>query len=230
MEIYRPIHSNYWTQQFGKSMACVNRQGRVIAKKGNFCSAGYQSFYESIGMKGHNGVDMASWYREPVFFPVNADTKWYAKTEKDYAGGLGVDIFSVSPLKFDVLPPHTGDQARKLWSENGKMLRVKFRFWHGDANAVGENQSVELGTFIQYSDSTGASSGNHLHWSMKFVDDNDRTLDTNNGYRGAVDFAAYYIDWYVLDYLGVKKKVLSLKEQVDRLVFEVTMFIRQLTK
>ena len=109
-------------------------------------------------------------------------------------------------------------------------IRVKFRFWHALANTVKDNQKIVTGSYIQASDSTGASSGDHVHWSMKFVDRNGATLDRDNGYYGAVDFSSWYVNEYIMNQLGTKKKPMTYSEYVKWLVFEMKMFIANFNK
>jgi murein DD-endopeptidase MepM/ murein hydrolase activator NlpD len=75
---------------------------------------------------------------------------------------------------------------------------VKFRFWHAKKNLTRERDPVTAGMQIQDADSTGASGGDHVHWSMKFVDENGSTMDQDNGYYGAVDFTDWYENTFIL--------------------------------
>ncbi len=198
MKIYLPLDTHRKTQGWAENKACISYQGKVISKRGNDCPVGYLDFYTSMGMKGHNGEDWACFFKEPIFFSIVATNKdgkvikWYSKDSSDVQDGLGVDVFSGEPIPIDVLPEGTGSQARKLWEAQNRSIRVKFRYWHLESGW--RDKDVVLGEMVGLGDSTGASSGNHLHWGMKFVDANDNTLDKDNGFYGAVDFSRWTID------------------------------------
>lgn len=51
----------------------------------------------------------------------------------------------------------------------------------------GKNGAVKQGDVIGYADSTGFSSGTHLHLTVKLLDSNGETLNKDNGYLGAID-------------------------------------------
>ena len=211
MIIYRMMKTNVLSQGFGESRACARlnvskqpiRPFQIKTKRGGECPIGYSDFYALLGMKGHNGRDYTTWYQEPLFFPVIAECEWEAKTEIDSSGGVGLDVFSKTRIKIDVLPKEAGAQARKEFEENDGFMFVKFRFWHAKNNLVADGTLIRLGDKIQLCNSTGASSGNHLHFGFKFCSPSRVTLDKNNGYYGAVDFSRWYTDFFILD-LGMK--------------------------
>lgn len=190
MKIYRPIKTNVRTQKFGESKACQYPNGKVVSKIGNSCPYGSISLYEKLGLKGHNGEDWNTIHGEPLFFPVVAETEWYAKHEKDWNGGLGVDIISTRPIL------------------DGKY--VKFRFWHLKGTVLHDGQVVRAGQFMGYCDNTGLSSGDHLHWSMKIVDSKGRTQNRDNGYSGAIDFSEYFENEFILNTLGISDSRVSV--------------------
>jgi hypothetical protein len=222
MKIYRPVASNQKTQGFGESDACAKGTPiKIINKKNGVCPAGYVDFYTTVlGMKGHNGEDWATAFKDPNYFPVEADTGWYARPADDSDGGIGLDVYSKKRIFIDMLPPQAGAKAKKEWREHKGFMYVKFRFWHHHSNLKVSKAPVVLGEKIALCDSTGASGGNHLHWSMKFVDSNDKTLDTNNGYTGAVDFSRWYENTFILDELAKRKVEATaavIKEEIETL-------------
>jgi len=123
--------------------------------------------------------------------------EWKARDATDSDGGIGVDIISKSEV---TIGDYTG--------------YIKFRFWHYHAFSVNTGDSVKFGDLIGLCDSTGASSGNHLHFSGKYCDENGIGLRKDNGYYGAFDFRLYatFINVFVLDY--VKKELQINKVQV----------------
>jgi len=217
MKIFRPILSNAKTQGFGQSDVCVATSGgkviwpyKILDKRGTVCPVNSVDFYtNALGMKGHNGEDWATYFKEKNYFSVIADTEWYCKGDLDDSGGIGIDIISKSAIDIDKLPFQTGTKAKALWVSQGNKLYVKFRYHHAKMNIPKDNTTISAGFLIQYADSTGASGGNHVHWSMKFCDEFGKTLDTDNGYLGAVNFSRWFTNQFILDALA------EIKKQVD---------------
>jgi len=250
MKIKRSIKSKYVSQKFGESLACVklDSNGRAIrpfivkSKVNGVSPEGWADFYRNIGMRGHNGIDRPCWNGEPIYFNVEANTEWWSRSYVDSDGGLGIDIFSSDRIHIHTLPPQTGRLARREWEANNRKLYVKFRYHHllksekGDAireisdggdGFFDQIPNVRLGELIALGDNTGASSGAHLHDSMKFVCKNSMTLDADNGYYGAVDYSMFYEDEFVVDYLieeieeEIEEVQLTLVDVLKRLIFEL---------
>lgn len=256
MKIYRPLKSDWLTQKFGENLACIKTDinNRIIfptqvISKDKFCPVGFKDFYSAIGMKGHNGWDNACWDGEPIYFPVDANCEWWVRNEVDQDGGIGLDVFSDRPIDIGELPRECGklakDQLKGIYSdpkygyEKGKVF-VKFRFWHLNRSLVSDSKNnvagkpegyrdtkVKFGDLIALGGNTGASSGPHLHWSMKIVANNSSTLDSNNGYYGAVDFEKYYEDEFVGNVVAIKRKALTAIELARKVIFEVQKFLRK---
>jgi len=87
-----------------------------------------------------------------------------------------------------------------------RKIYIKARFWHNLKFLVGDGDIVELGTPIAEADSTGASSGHHVHFGIKFVEmtNNEQqkpheryySIYKDNGYVGAID-PKYYMTFEV---------------------------------
>lgn len=190
MIIYRPIYSWRCSQRFAENLACclTDQRGNPIwpyivrRVRNDKCSYGFVKWYPILGLKGHNGEDWPIWNGEPLYFSVQAETEWYAKNYKDADGGLGIDVYSKSPI------------------DNGQY--VKFRFHHIGQSLVKDYEPVFIGQMIARCDNTGASSGRHVHWAKKFCDANGQTIGRDNGYRGAVDFRVDFINEFVLNAIG----------------------------
>ena len=258
MKIHRPIKSNWLTQVFNENIAYAKlgedgypiRPFIIKGSQSGRTPNGYIPFYHALGMKGHNGWDHACWIGEPIYFPVDAPCEWWVRNYVDNDGGMGIDVFSDRPIDIGELPKETGELAKQQYNgmyskydEKGKVY-VKFRFHHISKSLIKDSENnipnkpegyrdtkVVLGTPIALGGNTGASSGAHLHWSLKIVANNSMTLDSDNGYFGAVDFKRYYIDKFVIDLLDeLTEQVLTLTQVVKKLVFDVSMFISNLTK
>ena len=198
MRIFRPIKSDYFFQGFGQNLACtrLNDAGKPIIPYqvvrgvyGGVCPQKTTKLYPLLGLKGHNGEDWGLYRGEPIHFPVLV--KGIAYTEVDRQGGKGVDVFFV-------------DRATKK--------RYKLRFWHLKDFNVYDGQEVSAGQIIGYGNSTGISSGNHLHWSLKEVDENRNTLHKWKGYYGAIDFRPYFENEFILVVLNLKQQLSILKK------------------
>jgi hypothetical protein len=119
------------------------------------------------------------------------------------------------------------------------MVYVKFRFWHLKSVAIADAKrptpddprpapNVKTGDLIGYCDSTGQSSGHHLHWSMKIVAENSMTLDANNGYYGAVDFSSWFENTFVRH--GEDEEIRALQLKVIQLATVAISLLEKLIK
>ena len=210
MILYRPVKSNRINQGFGENKACVDTDifGNIVrpisvVTAAGFCPVGYSRFYTTIGMKGHNGYDAAAWHGEPVYY--NADFKGWMRTEHDQDGGLGVDVVSYEPIL----------QCTEIncWEKH----YVKVRFWHGLQVLGWDKKEVLPGDPVMRADSSGASSGDHLHWAPKWCDKNGVGIHSDNGYQGAFNPNRFYDERFIIDVLGrerVQYRTIDLLNQV----------------
>jgi hypothetical protein len=218
MKLYRPLKTNRITQPFGENVPCVlldeNKNPirpfivNVFSINSNDnCLTGWTKFYPAIGLNGHNGIDWLAWRGEPIYFNTVDDNlqkiKGVCKTEIDADGGRGVDV---------------------IFEDNGQ--KYKIRYWHLKEQAVYDGQEIQSGDLIGYADSTGASSGDHLHEGFKPLNDDGTNQYQYNGYSGAVNPAEYtnfYPDDFILDILNLKQqltllqKIVKLYEQIKLL-------------
>ncbi len=211
MKIYRPIKSNFITQLFGEDKPCclLDSSGKAVipyvikTSVNNVCPIGYTKFYPVINLKGHNGVDFASYTGEPVYFNVEAPVEWEAATEIDKDGGIGVRVRSKQPIPLSQLPKElvaSMNLAQRQYEAQGGKLYVQFVFWHLSRANVYDKQPVRLGQLIGFAGSTGASSGPHVHFAPKATDATSWfTIDSDNGYSGAFDPMPWFENKFVLD-------------------------------
>ena len=219
LNIYRAVKSNVVAQAFGE-----NKPGATLGVNGKpvrpfvidtfpigdgdggviwNTPIGWVKFYPLIGLRGHNGYDFGAWRGEPVYFNVIGQDKieGVCKTEIDPDGGKGVDVFYTDP-------------------DNGKTY--KSRYWHLQNHGVYDGQKIKSGDLIGWADSTGASSGDHLHEGLKPVNSEGENLYPDNGYYGCVDPAntpdiRFYPNDFILTLLNLKQQ-LSLLQQVVKLL------------
>jgi len=61
-----------------------------------------------------------------------------------------------------------------------------------------------------------------VHFSMKFVREDGRTLDTDNGYNGNVSFDRWYVNSFILENIPqdtIEKIKLTYSELMNKLSF-----------
>lgn len=164
------------------------------------------TLYKEIGMLGHNGVDFAYIQNNNVYAAHNGIVT-YTGIEKNE--GMGIVIRSKD--KFDLIgysEPHF----------------IKTIYWHNvypDGILVKVGQEVKAGQLIAKGDSTGYSTGPHLHFGLKpiYQGENDWTwdnVDQNNGYRGAIDPEPYFIPFqYDIKYGEMNEQVAKLQRFLE---------------
>jgi len=188
MRIFRAIKSNILTQGFGEE----GTKPSMV------------SFYNSIGLKFHNGIDFSVRCQdnfikdgglcEVIYF----DADCYGKITdicNDRLAGLGYGIIT-----------------------EDKDGAFKHIFWHFDSlnPKLKIGDIVGTGDFLGIGGNTGYSTGAHLHRGLKpLLKDtygNYYVKDRNNGYDGAVDLTPYFQNIFVVDLmenLTIQKTILE---------------------
>jgi len=145
----------------------------VLKDLGDFKKCISQKFGENpdvyawLGIQGHNGWDI----------PYDNGTEVYASHdgiatfEQDSGSGLGVVAV-------------------------GQGLKTIYWHFKSAVRPLGQSWEVKQGDLIGYGDNTGFSTGSHLHWGIKLLDDNGNVLNRENGYDGAVDPATFELIWW----------------------------------
>lgn len=145
----------------------------------------HPEIYAQFGLMGHNGLDLESVHGQPVY----AAHDGVCHPEIDANQGNGVVLRTLVPYDYQGLPTF-----------------FKTIYWHlikADA-VVKEGQHVQAGQLIGYADSTGFSTGDHLHFGLKPQqwDENNwiwYNTDQKNGYLGAIDPTPYWNGLYAQD-------------------------------
>lgn len=147
-------------------------------------------FYAQLGMKGHNGWDIFALDGDPVYAAHDGVVTF---TGYDGGGGLGVVI--------------RGEDGEE---------KFKTIYWHlkKDSIRVLPDQVVKTGDLIALADNTGMSTGSHLHFGLKFIEQGEQpwiwdNVNQNNGYRGAVDPEPYWTGEYAVD-----QKIMSIQNAI----------------
>lgn len=132
--------------------------------------------YASIGLKnGHNGLDIACSDGDDIRFN-GTGMGMVKEVSLDNKAGLGVVVF---------------------FKSEGK--HYKTIYWHMKEVRVRVGDMVESGDLLGTADSTGWSTGTHLHFGLKECDEDGATLNRDNGYDGAIDYSPYFQNYYILD-------------------------------
>ena len=147
--------------------------------------------YLNLNMKGHNGHDWAL----PVGTPIKASHDGVVSfAGTDSMGGIGVELRSTQKYDFP----------------EGSFF-IKTLYWHIRVGGlvVKEGDVIRTGEVLGYSGNTGLSTGPHLHFAVKLLNDDFTTINKNNGYLGATDQLRY------MDYSPLKpiSRPLKLNER-----------------
>ncbi len=142
-----------------------------------------------INIKGHNGLDLHAYHGQPVYASHDG-TAYY---EIDLNQGHGVVIMT-----------------NEMYDYEDKQTYFKSLYWHFcdstkepqykspiEGHSIeGKGLPVKRGDLIGYADSTGLSTGDHVHWGLKPVLFGESAgawynTEPNNGYMGAIDPTPY---------------------------------------
>lgn len=221
--LYRPVTPFKLNQGFAANLPCVENRNDIPLEKrsvvtgidNNTCPIGYTKLYPILGMpKGHNGVDLQAVRWQGVY---NAQDGVVIEVQTEEARGLGVSILT---------------DAKYFCNETGKQEFFVVRYWHLISMNIHLGDKLVVGDLIGLADSTGYSSGDHLHFEVKPVEVvrregvNIKTLNIlqNNGFFGAVDPIQYMDNKFALDAAATIKK---LKEKIAWLIDQISNFLRK---
>lgn len=126
--------------------------------------------YSFYGWKGHNGWDIAAPLGTPIYA---AHDGWIVEqTDKETGYGLRISQRIQADKHYLLIYAHM------------QRLEVPDLFAY---NWNDKSRFVRAGQVIGYVNSTGNSSGHHLHFDIREMTDNGSTVNINNGYGGAID-------------------------------------------
>ncbi len=208
-ELFYPTEKFYVHQKFGESLACTpnnsSPQNRlpIVDKINGVCPVGFQELYPLLGFKGHTGMDLFAPDSSPVYYAGPDGFVEEVQTEPER--GLGLGIITNEMFDFD-----------------GGTYYAKTRYWHLKSYLVNKGQQIKTGQLIGYADSTGLSSGSHLHFELKAVQKALNGSYTNvkqdNGYFGAIDPESYFNGYYAKDSQLVFNTLHSIIAAAQKLV------------
>ncbi len=154
-------------------------------------------------IRAHNGIDFDLNDRKIGHFAHNGTIDQFYV---DGMGGLGIVVVSDDEYDYQGLKAH-----------------MKTIYWHLDyvnksKFQVGQKVTID-DTYI--CDSTGFSTGPHLHFGLKFCVRREemtwQNVDYGNGYLGAVDPMPYFVNFYAQDgtiVISTLQKIVNVFNQI----------------
>ena len=135
--------------------------------------------YKQLGLKGHNGLDLRSIHGQKVYA---AHDGLVVYTGMESREGMGIVIKTLQEFDY----------------KDGTAF-FKSGYWHNiypDGIKVQVGQIVKAGDLIALSNSTGNSTGDHVHFFLKPVVQGEQdwqfeNVEQDNGYRGCIDPAPF---------------------------------------
>lgn len=182
-ELWFPIKPWYINQKFGDNQ---------------------NSLYKGLGMKGHNGLDLAAIDGQIIRAAHEGEVVF---TGEDGSGGLGVVIRSLEEFDY-----------------NNELSYFKSIYWHCKKGSfkIRPGDKVVAGDPIAEADNTGTSTATHLHFGIKPVIKGEQdwewmNLNSDNGYKGAIDPESFFNGYFAEDQkfvIGIMKQIIELLKKV----------------
>jgi murein DD-endopeptidase MepM/ murein hydrolase activator NlpD len=113
--------------------------------------------------------------------------------------------YKIRPKDEFIRAAHNGTILQARFDESGfgnfielldESETFKTRYGHGAELLRARTNKVKAGDNIMIGDSTGFSTGSHLHFDLKFLNSDGSVKDHDNGYFGCVDPAPYFEKGY----------------------------------
>lgn len=155
---------------------------------GNLNTA-YSAQFGDPNFKRHNGIDSVT-------------------NRFDFQGKLITEFWVVCPVDgFRVISVRYAPDGggNELWLESkdliqigGKLCKAQIILCHGKRVLVQAGYEPELGELLMISDSTGFSTGLHLHMGLYRVNERGRKIDTNEA-TGTTDPSLFFTKEYAID-------------------------------
>jgi murein DD-endopeptidase MepM/ murein hydrolase activator NlpD len=150
--------------------------------------------YGQFGLKGHNGIDIG--FRE------------------------GCPIVSPGRLWISYLQDDPNGYGRNVWAEteskqiNGDYYKLELCFAHAKEFACDAYNWADIGKILAYGDSTGFSTGHHLHFGIrpyvKIKNEDWKQMFPDNGYKGWIEPMQFFKitnNPNIMDLTNLEKKI-----------------------
>lgn len=136
-------------------------------------------WYQSMGLNGHNGLDIAAATGTPVYAPLR----------------LKLTELQIDPTVGRGYGTHIKGESDEFSFQEGSWLgKFKLELVFGHLKEFSKpyklGDIVEAGDIIALSDNTGLSTNPHLHFGVRpmyWVDVAGWVVDSANGYKGSID-------------------------------------------
>ena len=203
--LYQPVSPFYISQGFGEDRLCISNADNktLVGKDTNaVCPVGYRRVYEATN--GHNGLDIPAYRWQPVYACHDGIVN---EVQTEVERGLGIGIVS---------------DEKRYFVESNDRHHYKTRYWHFISMDVHIGDKIKTGDFIGYADSTGRSTGDHVHLELKPVNIIDiengvpvcNNVLQNNTHLGAVNPLTYMENISALKIAGVIRQISEITAKV----------------
>ena len=171
VKIANPVAKAKTSQYFGKPK--TDYLARAYRSFGLICQDDKSELYKK---PFHNGIDFGTVYKQKCYCVYPSVV-------------TGVHRNSVSAGNFVELTTDT-------IVENGMTYKLKFRYLHLHSFLVKKGQRLNMGAVIGYCDSTGFSTGNHLHFDVALYKETvaKNFMRVNNGWSGFINPQELFTD------------------------------------
>lgn len=182
--LFRPIKPWIVTQHFGEGKDLYTRPDGVTVHAQPPVPKDWKKFYKD----GHTGLDILLKRWQPIYCAYDGVVQY---VETDASLGLGVVVLSKIGNKY-----------------------FNHRYWHMIALNVHKGEQVKVGSFLGYGDSTGHSTGDHLHFGFKWTDRFGNTLNKDNGSLGGVDPEPLFYPVFAMEHPALVRQLFELTAQL----------------
>lgn len=176
-----------------------------------------------INILGHNGLDLQAYHGQPVYASHDG-TAFY---ETDAQGGNGVVIVTNEKFDYKLGPSYFKTVYWHFCDHDKEPKYTSPVYTAQQAGDPRKGTPVKQGDLIGFADSTGLSSGDHVHFALKPIkagiptsqDATDMGIgqwvnqEPTNGYLGAIDPTPYlYSNQLII--LSTLQKLISLYKKL----------------
>ena len=163
-------------------------------------------YKKQLGLDGHNGIDAVAKHGQIVRASHDGIVTFAGE---DGSAGYGVVVRTLDKHEYN--EPKVGEAY------------YKSIYWHllSDGIKVRAGQKVKTGDVIGLADSTGISTGDHLHFGVKPMYKGEKdwewwNAEQNNGFKGAIDPEPFFTGTHAEDIYKKPKPSVQFDEAADK--------------